>query len=98
MKLISYEILDHGRMIYSDYFQGCGTAFTNFTHVWTGAGESKKDAYNDALEQAYMEIGDLADKFQKRPAGFRMRPRILHDGDDEYFFCNMLKRIKEGEK
>ncbi len=26
------EIINHGVM-YSDYFQGCGLAFTDFTHV-----------------------------------------------------------------
>jgi hypothetical protein len=93
MKLISYEILDHG-MDHSQYFQGCGRAFTNSTHVWTGAGESKKDAYNDALEQAYMDIGDLADKFQKRPAGFTMRPRVPYDSDDLYFYVSIRARLK----
>ncbi len=97
MKLISYEILDHG-MDHSQYFQGCGTAFTNFTHVWTGAGDSSKEAYNDALGQAYMDIGDLADKFQKRPAGFTLRPTVPHDSEDVYFYVSIRARIKEEEK
>lgn len=97
MKLISYEILDHG-MAHSQYFQGCGTAFTNFTHVWTGAGNSSKEAYNDALEQAYMDIGDLADKLPKRPDGFTLRPTVPADSDDLYFYVSIRARIKEEKK
>ena len=97
MKLISYEILDHGRD-HSQYFQGCGVAFTNFTHVWTGAGDSSKEAYNDALDQAYMDIGDLADKFQKRPVGFTLRPTVPHDSEDVYFYVSIRARIKEEDK
>ena len=93
MKLISYEIRDHG-MNHSQYFQGCGTAFTNFTHVWTGAGDSSKEAYNDALDQAYMDIGDLADKFQKRPVGFTLRPTVPHDSEDVYFYVSIRARLK----
>ena len=94
MKLISYEILDHGRMMHTDCFEGCGTAFTNFTHVWTGAGDSSKEAYNDALDQAYMDIGDLADKFQKRPVGFTLRPTVPHDSEDVYFYVSIRARLK----
>jgi hypothetical protein len=97
MKLISYEILDHG-MDHNQYFQGCGTAFTNFTHVWTGAGNSSKEAYNDALDQAYMDIGDLADKFQKRPAGFTLRPTVPQDSEDVYFYVSIRARIQEEKK
>jgi len=43
-----YEIIDHG-MEYSDYFQGCGIAFTNFTDVATGIGHGAKEAASDAL-------------------------------------------------
>ena len=94
MKLISYEILDHG-MDHSQYFQGCGTAFTNFTHVWTGVGNSSKEAYNDALDQAYMDISDLADKFPKRPAGFTLRPTVPADSEDVYFYVSIRARIKD---
>jgi len=49
MKTIKdYEIIDHG-MEYSQYFQGCGIAFTNFTDVATGIGHGAKEAGEDAL-------------------------------------------------
>ncbi len=97
MKLISYEILDHGRD-HSQYFQACGVAFTNFTHVWTGAADNAKDAYNDAIDQAYMDVGDLAGKFPKRPAGFRTHPCVPVDSEDMYFYVSIRARIKEEDK
>jgi len=51
MKTITdYEIICHG-IERSDYFQGCGTAFTEFTDVATGIGSSEKEALEDALDQ-----------------------------------------------
>lgn len=97
MKLISYEILDHG-MDHSQYFQGCGTAFSRFTHVWTGAGNNAKEAYNDALDQAYMDIGDIADKFPKRPAEIRTRPCVPCYSEDMYFYVSIRARILEEKK
>jgi len=97
MKLISYEILDHG-MSHSQYFNGCGVSYTHFTHVWTGAGDNSKEAYNDALDQAYTDIGDLADKFQKRPAGFTLRPTVPADSEDVYFYVSIRARIQEEKK
>jgi len=36
----------------SDYFQGRGTAFTNWDDVYVGAGDNPAEAASDALEQA----------------------------------------------
>lgn len=49
MKTTNYEIISHGCM-YPDYFQGCGTSYTNFERVVTGAGCSEKEAFEDALD------------------------------------------------
>ena len=49
--VIAYEIIDHG-VEHEQYFQGCGTAFTEFTDVYTGIGDTPKDALEDALESA----------------------------------------------
>jgi len=46
-----HQILDHG-VEYEQYFQGCGTSFTDYTDVYTGIGDSAKEALEDALEQA----------------------------------------------
>ncbi len=49
MKTITeYEIITHG-VEWSDYFQGCGTAFTEYTDVATGIGSSEREAAEDAL-------------------------------------------------
>lgn len=49
MNIPNYEIIRHG-VEYSDYFQGCGTSFTEFDHVQTGIGDTEKEAFEDALD------------------------------------------------
>jgi hypothetical protein len=49
--IVDFEILDHG-VEHSQYFQGCGTAFTSYTDVYTGIGFSAHGALEEALEQA----------------------------------------------
>lgn len=44
-----WEIIDHG-IEHSQYFQGCGTTFTEFSDVATGIGDNPKEAMEDALE------------------------------------------------
>ncbi len=45
-----FELIDHG-MEHSQYFQGCGVAFTDFENVVTGIGDNPADAIDDCLEQ-----------------------------------------------
>jgi acetate kinase len=47
------EVIDHG-IQYAQYFQGCGVAFTDFTHVATGIGTNSREAIEDAIEQLVM--------------------------------------------
>ena len=58
-RIETYEIINHGVM-YSDYFQGCGTAFTEFTDVATGIGSSEREALDDALEMLAQQDWDTA--------------------------------------
>lgn len=53
-RIEEYEIVDHG-IEHEQYFQGCGTAFSKFDDVYTGIGNSLKDALNDAAEQTASE-------------------------------------------
>jgi hypothetical protein len=46
---VAFEIVDHG-IDHSQYFQGCGTSFTEYTMVATGIGDDYKEALDDALE------------------------------------------------
>jgi hypothetical protein len=93
MKVIEYEIINHG-MEHSQYFQGCGTSFTRFTHVWTGIGDSSKEAYNDALEQMAMEDEQAAVMMPTRPSGIRTRPRVPRGSEDIYFYVSIRARLK----
>jgi hypothetical protein len=97
MKLIEYEIIDHG-MEHSQYFQGCGTSHTRFTHVWTGIGDSAKEAYNDALDQMFMDDSEAAEKMPTRPAGFRTRPKVPAHWEDINYIVTIRARLKEGKK
>jgi hypothetical protein len=48
-KVSSYELVDHG-IENPQYFQGCGTSFTDFDEVVTGIGDNPAEAIDDALE------------------------------------------------
>ena len=77
-KLIDFEIVNHGPE-YSDYFQGCGTAFTKYDMAVTGIGDNAKAAYDDAVEQLYqmdIEPASLDRKIPKRPHGIRARDSV----------------------
>lgn len=48
--ITDYELIDHG-IESSDYFRGCGVAFTEFVDVVTGIGGDIAEAIGDCLEQ-----------------------------------------------
>ncbi len=48
-KITHYRLLDHG-IENSQYFQGCGVAFTDYDDVATGCGDNFAEALDDALE------------------------------------------------
>lgn len=50
-KRLEYAVIDHG-VDGSQYFPGCGVAFTRYTDVATGIGESAREAGIDAFEGA----------------------------------------------
>lgn len=58
-KLVAdYQLIDHG-IDGSQYFTGCGTAFTKYTHCVTGIGENPAEAIEDCLEQIACGDGDV---------------------------------------
>ena len=60
-RVSDYQIVDHG-IEHSQYFQGCGVAFSDFQYVVTGCGDNFAEAIDDALDQMAMsEGGDLID-------------------------------------
>ena len=97
MKAIDYEIINHG-IEHSQYFQGCGVAFTDFDLVATGIGDNAKEAYEDAVEQLYtMDIDpDSLDKLlPTRPKGIRKSDKMKavdYRSDEIHWFLSI--RIK----
>lgn len=47
----TFQLLDHGEDG-SQYFPGCGTAFTEYAECVTGIGDTAREALEDALESA----------------------------------------------
>ena len=95
--LKSYEILDHG-YCNSQYFQGCGVSHTRFTHCFTGCGMNAKEAYEDAVEQAYCgsDIREALDKLPRRPRGIRARDKVPADcrGEDSDVYWYVSIRLE----
>jgi hypothetical protein len=60
----AFELVDHG-IDHSQYFQGCGTSFTEFDYVITGVGDNPAEAIDDCLDQIVM-AGFDADDLEKR--------------------------------
>ena len=58
-KVEAFEIIDHG-VDNEQYFQGCGTAFTEFEECHTGNGDSPHEALEDALESAAQNDWDVS--------------------------------------
>jgi hypothetical protein len=58
-KVTEYQIVDHG-FESPDYFQGCGTAYTEFDDVATGCGDTAKAAFDDALENLAQSDWDVS--------------------------------------
>jgi hypothetical protein len=73
MKVKTFEIINHG-WDHNQYFQGCGVAFTPFTHVVTGCGITAKEAYEDAIDQIASEFD--TDVLPSRPRGIRARDKV----------------------
>lgn len=99
MKLKSFEIINHG-VDHSQYFQGCGTAFTPYTHVFTGCGNDAKEAYEDALEQAFM-AGDppreVVEQLPRRPRGINKRMKVPARAvcDDVHYYVSIRVEVTQ---
>lgn len=92
---MKFEIINHGAD--HQYFQGCGTTFTEFDYVVTGAGDDAVEAYEDAVDQVYQMLGDKANKLHlpKRPRGYDItrRHRVPANREDWYWYVSI--RFKE---
>ena len=70
-----FELIDHG-IGHSQYFQGCGVAFTGFANVVTGIGDNPAEAIDDCLEQMAMSgfDSDLVCFPQNSSTSLRLSP------------------------
>lgn len=103
MKATDYEIVNHG-YDHCQYFQGCGTYGTPFDEVFTGCADNAKEAYEDAVEQAYsggrLDHKSLDKLLPTRPKGIRRTDRVppslsRHEDSDVYWYVSI--RIKTEE-
>ena len=76
-----WDIVDHG-IESSQYFQGCGVAFTDFEHVATGCGDNPQEALNDCLEQIAMQSVEIDPRLEKIVADYPLEP----SAEDRYEF------------
>ena len=72
-KVKEYQVIDHG-FDAEQYFQGCGTAYTDFEDVATGTGETAREAFDDALEglaQSDWDVSTIKGKSRLSRQGVR---------------------------
>ena len=97
----AYELIDHG-IDASQYFQGCGTAFTRFSRVVTGCGDNPAEAIEDALEQIAcgedsvdvdaLEAQILADEGWRE---FPTSPSVTDNSDELYYYVSIRYNLGE---
>ena len=100
MKITDYEIINHG-IEHSQYFQGCGTAFTDYHLVSTGIGDSEYDAAQDALEQLYQSGVVTSDELEAEceTASKEIDPIIASkdEGNELHVFISIRVKTEKGE-
>ena len=94
-KIEEYEILNHG-VENSQYFQGCGTAYTEFTDKATGIGNTYSEALDDALESLAQNDWDVStiDEQEEKPAKEETCEDVLGEesAEDTYWYVSV--RVK----
>lgn len=68
-KIEAYEIIDYG-VDHSQYFQGAGVAFTDWTMPFVGVGSNYNEALRDALEQCAMSGWNTNDIEENPPEDY----------------------------
>ena len=98
MQVTDFEVIDHG-IEHSQYFQGCGVAFSRYAHAVTGIGDDFREALDDCLNQIAYEydLGNiealiLADKVIY---GDAIAPP---DADEIYYHVSIRFNVAEAEK
>ena len=79
---VQFEIINHG-VDHSQYFQGCGAAFTDYDYCMTGMGENAAEAYEDACESVAQVHSETARWLPVRPRGIRKTDRVPADARED---------------
>jgi len=89
LKVGAMELIDHG-ITGSQYFQGCGTAFTQYDHVATGCGDNFAEALNDAVDMmaSYGIPNGLPLSIERDGQSY-----VNSDAYDSFDCANVLDRI-----
>lgn len=94
--ITNFQLLSHG-FDHSQYFQGCGTSFTDYAHVVTGCGGSEKEAFEDALEQLCMQVSGVTTWEIESKAG-KLSEETLKDipeDNEVYFYYSIRYNLEE---
>ena len=83
-----YEIIDHG-VDNSQYFQGCGTAFTSFDNCVTGIGDSFRAGLEDALESMAQMVKSIPDELESEVADADETITVEEDSEDCYHYVSI---------
>lgn len=89
-----FEIVNHGAE-HAQYFQGCGVAFTDYTHAYTGAGEDAAEAYADAVQSAAQDGWNVA-ALPLHPVECSPLDRVPEDagGEDSEWYVYVTVRLR----
>jgi hypothetical protein len=93
LTVTSYSIVDHG-IENSQYFQGCGVAFTPYSDVVTGCGNDFREAFQDALE-SMAQCGVDTEAFEAlvRSEGHDIEQAggdvVPEDSEDTYYYVSI---------
>lgn len=97
----AYELIDHG-IDGCQYFPGCGTYGTAYSHVVTGCGDNPAEAIEDALEQIAcgedsvdvdaLEAQILADAGWRE---FPTSPSVTDNSDELYYYVSIRYNLGE---
>jgi hypothetical protein len=79
-----FEIVRHG-IDNSQYFQGCGVAFTEYEACFTGIGNNPNEALDDALEQAAVSGWDVESIKNDQPT----KPKVSAKAEDCYYYLSI---------
>lgn len=93
-KVGDYEIHDHG-MENASYFQGHGISQTDWEACATGIGHSKKEAFEDALDQLAQQGWMISDKLEKE---VKKASDKSVDADGEEMYYHVSVDVKENEE